>query len=84
MEQQVTILYAGRDYGSSFFARSVLFKSEEDVRKAGIMFVGEEVDWDSQQARELVEIVKPSTKQINFSIGAPQRQAGKLIDLCCC
>ena len=63
----------------------MLFQSEEDVRKAGITFVGEAVDWDSREARELVEIIKPSTKQINFSIGEPLlRQTGKLIGLCCC
>lgn len=57
------------DHGNPFFARSVLFQNERDVREVGITFIGQPVDWDSKEAHDLVEIVKPSSKQINFSIG---------------
>ena len=77
-------MIAGCICDSSLFARSVLFQSAEDVHKAGITFVGEKVDWDSPEAHELVEIIKPSAKQVNFSIGEPSRQPDGLVDLCSC
>lgn len=48
--------------------RTVLFRSPKDVHKCDIAVKGEPVDWESEEGEQLLKILPPSAKLINFRI----------------